>query len=50
MGDTESGHCQGACRSVVLLRPTQVSETAPPFYVVMRAMRDTQSPMLKGEK
>ena len=44
--DTESGHCQGACRSQWFFYvPLQVSETAPPFYVVMRATRDTQSPM-----
>ena len=44
MGDTESGHCQGACHSQWFFYvPLQVSETAPPFYVVMRAMRDTVS-------
>ena len=51
VGDTESGHCQGACRSQWFFYvPLQVSETALPFYVVMRATRDTQSPMLKGGK
>ena len=52
MGDTESGHCQGACHSQWFFYvPLQVSETASPFtYMAMRAMRDAQSPMLKGEK
>ena len=53
MGDTESGHCQGACCSqwfFYVPLGLQVSETAPPSYVVMQATRDTQSPMLKGEK
>ena len=49
--DTEGGHCQGACRPQWFFYvPLQVSETAPPFNVVMRATRATQSPMLKGEK
>ena len=49
-GNTEGGHCQGACRPQWFFYvPLQVSETAPPFYVVMRATRDTQSPMLKSE-
>ena len=40
VGDTESGHCQGACRSQWFFYvPLQVSETAPPFYVVMRATK-----------
>ena len=43
-------------RKLVLLHGSfashsQVSETAPPFtYMFMQAMRDAQSPMLKGKK
>ena len=50
--DAKVGHCQGACRlqSVVLFHPTQSQWDGSAIYVVMRATRDAQPPLMKGEK